>query len=36
MSNSFISSKDTDKEHVIHSKSVNIEIVACDTTDEVL
>ena len=36
MSNSFISSKDTDKEHVIHSKSVNIEIMACDKADEVV
>ena len=36
MSNSFIFSKDTDKEHVIHSKSVNIEIMACDTADEVI
>ena len=32
----FISSKDNDEEHVIHSKSGNIEILINDKSDEVI
>ena len=32
----FISSKDNDKEHVMHSKSGNIEIMSHDKADEVI
>ena len=32
----FISSKDNDKEHVMHSKGNNIEIMIIDKTDEVI
>ena len=32
----FISSKDNDEEHVIHSKSDNIEILINDKSDEVI
>ena len=35
-SNNFISSKDDDKERVMHSKSDNIEIMINDKTDEVM
>ena len=35
-SNNFISSKDYDKERVMHSKSDNIEIMINDKTDEVM
>ena len=34
--NNFISSKDDDKERVMHSKSDNIEIMINDKTDEVM
>ena len=33
--NNFISSKDNDEEHVMHSKSYNIEIMINDEADEV-
>ena len=33
---SFISSKDNDEEHVMHSKSDNIEIMINDRADEVI
>ena len=35
MVNNFISSIDKDEEHVMHSKSNNIEIIISDKADEV-
>ena len=32
----FISSKDTDEEHVMHSKSENTEFIIYDSADEVI
>ena len=34
--NSFISSIDNDEEHVMHSKSDNIEVIINDEADEVI
>ena len=34
--NGFISSKDNDEEHVVHSKSDNIEVIINDEADEVI
>ena len=36
MANNFISSRDNDKEHVMHSKSDNIEIMISNEGDEVI
>ena len=36
MPNNFISSKDNDEEHVMHSKSDNIEAMNNDEAEEVL
>ena len=35
IANNFISSKDNDKEHVMHLKSDNIEIMINDKADEI-
>ena len=36
MTNNFISSVDIDKEHVMHSKSDNVEIMINDEADEII
>ena len=36
MTNNFISSVDIDKEHVMHSKSDNVEIMIIDEADEII
>ena len=36
VANNFISSIDNDEEHVMHSKSDNIEIITSDVVDEVI
>ena len=32
----FVSTKETDEERIMHSKSNNMEIIICDTADEVI
>ena len=36
IANNFISSKDNDEEHVMHSESDDIEIIMNDQTDEII